>query len=142
MNPKAISRAQLLGMIDSTTREWTDGVLTKIARAIVSEESGKCNAIFNLTELEVENLSLCALSRDVTDVTSWAIVDGDIDPEWIEALNSVLDDNRLLTMASGERIKFGPDVNFIFETHDLTYASPATISRMGVVYFRYLPVFT
>lgn len=53
------------------------------------------------------------------------------------ALNSVLDDNRLLTMASGERIKFGADVNFIFETHDLTYASPATISRMGVVYFRY-----
>ena len=49
----------------------------------------------------------------------------------------MLDDNRLLTMASGERIKFGPDVNFIFETHDLTYASPATISRMGVVFFRY-----
>ena len=63
-------------------------------------------------------------------------MDGDIDPEWIEALNSVLDDNRLLTMASGERIKFGLEVNFIFETHDLIYASPATISRMGVVFFR------
>ena len=75
------------------------------------------------------------------DVISWVVCDGDIDPEWIEALNSVLDDNRLLTMASGERIKFGPDVNFIFETHDLTYASPATISRMGVVYFRYLHKF-
>lgn len=71
-----------------------------------------------------------------TEIISWVVCDGDIDPEWIEALNSVLDDNRLLTMASGERIKFGPDVNFIFETHDLTYASPATISRMGVVYFR------
>lgn len=71
------------------------------------------------------------------DSTSWIICDGDIDPEWIEALNSVLDDNRLLTMASGERIKFGPKVNFMFETHDLTYASPATISRMGVVFFRF-----
>ena len=73
----------------------------------------------------------------LADITSWLVCDGDIDPEWIEALNSVLDDNRLLTMASGERIQFGPNINFIFETHDLTYASPATISRMGVVYFRY-----
>lgn len=37
MNPKAISRTQLLGLIDPATREWTDGVLTKVARLIVSE---------------------------------------------------------------------------------------------------------
>ena len=54
------------------------------------------------------------------DVNSWIICDGDIDPEWIESLNSVLDDNRLLTMPSGERIQFGPNVNFVFETHDLS----------------------
>ena len=41
---------------------------------------------------------------------------------------------RLLTLPSGWRIKFGPNVNFIFETHDLTYASPATISRMAVIF--------
>ena len=65
------------------------------------------------------------------DITSWIVCDGDIDPEWVESLNSVLDDNRLLTLPSGWRIKFGANVNFIFETHDLSYASPATISRMG-----------
>ena len=68
---------------------------------------------------------------------SWIICDGDIDPEWIESLNSVLDDNRLLTMPSGERIQFGPNVNFLFETHDLSCASPATISRMGMIFLRY-----
>ena len=46
----------------------------------------------------------------------------------------VLDDNRLLTMPSGERIQFGPNVNFIFETHDLKFASPATVSRMGMIF--------
>lgn len=61
------------------------------------------------------------------------VCDGDIDPEWIEALNSVLDDNRLLTLPSGWRIQFQPNVNFIFETHDLSHASPATISRMGII---------
>jgi len=101
---------QLLGHIDIDTREWTDGVLTYSARQVVKEP---------------------------ISVQSWIICDGDIDPEWIESLNSVLDDNRLLTMPSGERIQFGPNVNFLFESHDLSCASPATISRMGMIFLRY-----
>lgn len=66
-----------------------------------------------------------------TQVKSWLICDGDVDPEWIESLNSVLDDNHLLTLPNGERISFGNNVNFVFETHDLRFASPATVSRMG-----------
>ncbi|XP_078258653.1 cytoplasmic dynein 2 heavy chain 1 isoform X2 [Rhinoraja longicauda] len=107
MNPKAMPRQQLLGHIDMDTREWSDGVLTNSARQVV---------------------------REPQEVHSWIICDGDIDPEWIESLNSVLDDNRLLTMPSGERIQFGPNVNFVFETHDLSCASPATISRMGMIF--------
>ena len=68
------------------------------------------------------------------EIQSWIVCDGDVDPEWVESLNSVLDDNRLLTMPSGERIQFGPNVNFLFETHDLSCASPATISRMGMIF--------
>lgn len=45
-----------------------------------------------------------------------------------------MDDNKLLSLPSGWRIQFGPNVNFIFETHDLSHASPATISRMGIVF--------
>ncbi|XP_068004360.1 cytoplasmic dynein 2 heavy chain 1 [Melanerpes formicivorus] len=107
MNPKAMPRHRFLGHIDMDTREWSDGVLTNSARQVV---------------------------REPRDITSWIICDGDIDPEWIESLNSVLDDNRLLTMPSGERIQFGSNVNFIFETHDLSCASPATISRMGMIF--------
>uniref|UniRef100_A0A672FSM8 Cytoplasmic dynein 2 heavy chain 1 n=1 Tax=Salarias fasciatus TaxID=181472 RepID=A0A672FSM8_SALFA len=107
MNPKAMPRQQLLGHIDMDTREWADGVLTHSARNVV---------------------------REPQEVNSWIVCDGDIDPEWIESLNSVLDDNRLLTMPSGERIQFGPNVNFLFETHDLSCASPATISRMGMIF--------
>lgn len=107
MNPKAISRPQLLGRMDVNTREFKDGVLTAAARKAVKSEN---------------------------HVLNWIICDGDVDPKWIEALNSVLDDNHLLTLPTGERISFGDNVNFIFETHDLKFASPATVSRMGMIY--------
>ncbi|XP_058460067.1 cytoplasmic dynein 2 heavy chain 1 [Malaya genurostris] len=106
ISPKSMNRVQLLGKLDPDTRQWTDGVLTSTAVAVNTEPR---------------------------TVTSWIICDGDIDPEWIEALNSVLDDNRLLTLPSGWRIQFASNVNFIFETHDLSTASPATISRMGII---------
>ena len=107
VSPKAIDRKILLGHMDLDTREWFDGVLVAAARAAVNEDSKS---------------------------HTWIVLDGDIDPEWVEALNSVLDDNRLLTLPSGERIQFGSNVNFVFETHDLKYASPATVSRMGMIY--------
>jgi dynein heavy chain 2, cytosolic len=107
MNPKSIPRQKLLGYMDMDTREWFDGVLTKASRTVVKEPA---------------------------DTHSWIICDGDIDPEWVESLNSVLDDNRLLTMPSGERIQFYTNVNFIFETHSLRWASPATVSRMGTIF--------
>jgi dynein heavy chain 2 len=72
--------------------------------------------------------------KESENVLNWIICDGDVDPEWIEALNSVLDDNRLLTLPTGERISFGSNVNFIFETDNLQFASPATISRMGMIF--------
>ncbi len=107
MNPKAMPRLQLLGFMDHDTREWTDGVLTDASRKVVIEPS---------------------------NVRSWIVCDGDVDPEWIESLNSVLDDNHLLTLPNGERIAFGDNVNFLFETHDLRFASPATVSRMGMIF--------
>ena len=107
MNPKAMPRNQLLGHMDMDTREWFDGVLTEAAKKVVREDN---------------------------KTRSWIFCDGDIDPEWVESLNSVLDDNKLLTMPNGVRIQFGGNVNFVFETHTLQYASPATVSRMGMIF--------
>lgn len=65
----------------------------------------------------------------------WIIFDGDVDPEWVENLNSVLDDNRLLTLPNGERLGIPPNVRIMFEVQDLRYATLATVSRCGMVWF-------
>ena len=61
--------------------------------------------------------------------------DGDVDPEWAENLNSVLDDNKLLTLPNGERISIPSNVRLLFEVETLKYATLATVSRCGMVWF-------
>nr|XP_018911901.1 PREDICTED: dynein heavy chain, cytoplasmic [Bemisia tabaci] len=111
IDPKAISKEALYGVLDPNTREWTDGLFTHILRKIIDNVRGEINK------------------------RQWIIFDGDVDPEWVENLNSVLDDNKLLTLPNGERLSLPPNVRVMFEVQDLKYATLATVSRCGMVWF-------
>lgn len=111
IDPKAINKEELYGSLDPTTLEWTNGVFTAILRKIIDNVRGEDSK------------------------QHWIVFDGDVDPEWAENLNSVLDDNKLLTLPNGERLALSPNIRIFFETQNLDHATLATVSRCGMVWF-------
>ncbi|PSN46658.1 Dynein beta chain [Blattella germanica] len=107
LNPKAVTNDELFGIINPNTREWKDGLFSVIMR-------------------DQANLG--------GDNPKWILLDGDIDPMWIESLNTVMDDNKILTLASNERIALTPVMRLLFEISNLRTATPATVSRAGILY--------
>jgi len=106
-NPKALRAPEMYGEVDPLSGEWTTGVFA----AMWAKFNNKANTY-----------------------NTWILADGPVDAIWIEDLNTVLDDNKLLTLANGDRIPMTDNVKLMFEVETLVNASPATVSRAGIIY--------
>jgi dynein heavy chain, axonemal len=106
-NPKALRAQEMYGEVDLASGEWTTGVFA----AMWAKFNNKNN-----------------------NYNTWILADGPVDAIWIEDLNTVLDDNKLLTLANGDRIPMTDNVKAMFEVETLMNASPATVSRAGIIF--------
>ena len=96
-----------MGEVDTETREFKEGILSTTMRHALKLKD---------------------------DRNTWITFDGDIEMEWVENLNSVLDDNRKLTLITGESLPLTKQMKIIIESDNLSHCSPATISRCGIIY--------
>ncbi len=111
VNPKSVKMQELYGFEHPITQEWTDGLIGKITR------------------------NFC---EDTSECKKWCLFDGPVDTLWIESMNTVLDDNKALCLGNGEVIKIPNTMAMLFENDSLFWASPATVSRCGMVYIEQL----
>jgi dynein heavy chain len=112
VDPKAVDENELVGWENLKTKEWRDGVLSSMFR----------------------NMNKCMGQFKKSHKYKWVVLDGDVDPNWIESMNTVMDDNKVLTLVSNERIPVTPSMRLIIEVSNLRNATPATVSRGGVLF--------
>jgi len=111
LNPKAVRMGELFGETNVFTNEWKEGIVSKLVKDAVAELEGK-----------------------ESHWKRWICFDGPVDALWIENMNTVLDDNKMLCLNNGQRIRMPDTCTMMFEVNDLKVASPATVSRCGMVY--------
>lgn len=113
VNPKAVTGDELYGYM-TLAKDWKDGVLSIIMRGMSK----------NFSEQGFYDYQ----------TYKWVVLDGDIDAVWIESMNTVMDDNKVLTLVSNERVPLSPAMRMVFEINSLKNATPATVSRAGILY--------
>ena len=107
MNPKGMSMDELFGTYHRESHEWHEGLFTQHYRDFAGMREDK---------------------------KKWILLDGPIDYMWVENLNSILDDNKRMSLPNGESIKMSDGMCILLEASNMKNVTPATVSRCGLIH--------
>ncbi|XP_075124385.1 uncharacterized protein LOC142197756 [Leptodactylus fuscus] len=65
---------------------------------------------------------------------TWLWFDGPLNSSWADNFNSVLGPEKVLQLSNGDYLELSENIKLIFETTDLQTASPATLTKAGILY--------
>lgn len=119
VNPKSVTGDELYGYM-TLAKDWKDGVLSIIMRGMSKNFADQGFHYYQSYK--------------------WVVLDGDIDAVWIESMNTVMDDNKVLTLVSNERVPLSSAMRMVFEINSLKNATPATVSRAGILFINEVDV--
>lgn len=105
--PKTLTTSELWGSYNPENNDWTEGLIEQVFK------------------------QACVRAKEHEQ---WIVFDGNVDSTWIENMNSALDETRTLCFDNLKRIKLNSLYHILFETTDISLASPSSISKCGIVY--------
>lgn len=114
INPKSVTVGELYGEV-LYTREGTVSSFFSLYWFILSTSTAQDNTLTLEWRDGLMALSVRRAVSDTSDDHKWVICDGPVDALWIENMNTVLDDNKMLCLANSERIKLTPSIHMMFE---------------------------
>ncbi|KAM4771050.1 dynein axonemal heavy chain 5-like [Rhinophrynus dorsalis] len=105
INPLSVDRSTLMFGGITKSHIWEDGVVTYVWKRAIRSHSN-----------------------------TWMWFDGHLSSEWADNFNSVLGPEKVFQLSNGDRLEVPKNVKLIFETTDLDMASPATLTKAGILY--------
>lgn len=115
LNPKSVTMGELYGEVLQTRELITQQFFSLLSLHSLLSSTPQVNTLTLEWRDGLMALSVRDAVSDNTDDHKWVICDGPVDALWIENMNTVLDDNKMLCMANSERIKLTPSIHMLFE---------------------------
>ncbi|GBG24145.1 Dynein heavy chain 9, axonemal [Hondaea fermentalgiana] len=110
--PQAHSADFFFGRLSHSNGDWEDGLLCKATR----------------------DCATAPTPEDGGPEENWIVLDGELSSIWFDSLNTLLDDNKTLSLASGERVSLPWHTRVLFELSTLEHMSPSAVSRAAIIH--------
>nr|XP_039270899.1 dynein heavy chain domain-containing protein 1-like isoform X1 [Styela clava] len=133
--PNTLSVEDLFGYHDATTNNWNQGMIAKILKdyGILNKEDSSVGD--SQEKVQKQDQVFEGLNMKAKDsLKKWIVLDGEINAPWIENMSCLLDVHKSTRLTNMDDLTLNESTNLIFEVNNFATASPAMITRCGIIH--------